>query len=53
MHPPDTRWVQRFTNFERTFLLLRDALTIDSPSLVERAGIIQFFKVGLELALKG
>ena len=52
MHSPDTRWVQRFTNFERTFLLLRDALTIDSPSRLERAGIIQFFKVGLELALK-
>ncbi len=52
MNPPDTRWVQRFANFERAFLLLRDALTIETPSLVERAGIIQFFKVGLELALK-
>lgn len=52
MHPPDTRWVQRFTNFERTFLLLRDALTIESPSLVERAGIIQFFELAFELAWK-
>ncbi|MBE9155301.1 nucleotidyltransferase substrate binding protein [Nodosilinea sp. LEGE 06152] len=50
MHLPDTRWVQRFANFERTFLLLRDALDIESPSLVERAGIIQFFELAFELA---
>jgi nucleotidyltransferase substrate binding protein (TIGR01987 family) len=52
MHPPDTRWVQRFTNFERTFLLLQDALTIASPSVVERAGIIQFFELTFELSWK-
>ncbi|MBD2230622.1 nucleotidyltransferase substrate binding protein [Phormidium tenue] len=52
MHPLDTRWVQRFANFERTFLLLRDALAIESPSLVERAGIIQFFELAFELAWK-
>jgi nucleotidyltransferase substrate binding protein (TIGR01987 family) len=52
MYPPDTRWVQRFANFERTFLLLQEALDIESPSLVERAGIIQFFELAFELAWK-
>ena len=52
MHPPDTRWVQRFTNFERAFLLLQNALTIEVPSVVERAGIIQFFELAFELAWK-
>ncbi|TVP66608.1 MAG: nucleotidyltransferase [Leptolyngbya sp. LCM1.Bin17] len=49
---PDIRWVQRFSNFERTFLLLSRALQIESPSVVERAGLIQFFELAFELAWK-
>ncbi len=52
MHPLDIRWVQRFSNFERAFLLLRDALEVQSPSVLERAGIIQFFELAFELAWK-
>jgi len=49
---PDTRWLQRYSNFERTFVLLHEALQIKSPSLLERAGIIQFFEIAFELSWK-
>ncbi|MGF1567799.1 MAG: nucleotidyltransferase substrate binding protein [Nodosilinea sp.] len=52
MATSDIRWVQRFSNFERSFLLLRQALQIESPSVVERAGLIQFFEMAFELAWK-
>ncbi|MGM0457577.1 MAG: nucleotidyltransferase substrate binding protein [Cyanobacteriota bacterium] len=48
----DIRWIQRFSNFKRTFLLLEKALEIKSPSLVERAGLIQFFEMAFELSWK-
>ena len=48
----DTRWIQRFSNFERAFLLLQVALKIAHPSIVERAGIIQFFEMSFELSWK-
>ncbi|USR92246.1 nucleotidyltransferase substrate binding protein [Phormidium yuhuli AB48] len=44
--------MQRFSNFKRAFLLLENALTIESPSLVERAGMIQFFEMAFELSWK-
>jgi hypothetical protein len=46
----DVRWIQRFSNFERAFLLLKEALKIEHPSIVERAGLIQFFEMTFELA---
>jgi nucleotidyltransferase substrate binding protein (TIGR01987 family) len=52
MSDPDIRWVQRFENFERAFVLLSDALAIENPSVVERAGLIQFFEIAFELAWK-
>jgi nucleotidyltransferase substrate binding protein (TIGR01987 family) len=48
----DIRWVQRFGNFERAFLLLQEALKIEQPSVVERAGLIQFFEMTFELSWK-
>jgi nucleotidyltransferase substrate binding protein (TIGR01987 family) len=48
----DIRWVQRFSNFERAFLLLQEALKIEQPSVVERAGLIQFFEMTFELSWK-
>ncbi|HJV64351.1 MAG TPA: nucleotidyltransferase substrate binding protein [Geomonas sp.] len=48
----DIRWQQRFAQFEKAFLLLRDALSIEEPSIVERAGLIQFFEMAFELGWK-
>ncbi len=52
MSEPDIRWMQRFTNFERAFLLLGAAISIESPSVVERAGLVQFFEMAFELSWK-
>ncbi len=46
------RWKQRFQNFERAFLLLKEYSIIKNPSKVERAGGIQFFEMTFELAWK-
>jgi len=48
----DIRYLQRFENFEKSFLLFKNALEISSPSLVEKAGIIQFFETTFELSWK-
>lgn len=52
MEDLDIRWQQRFNHFEKAFLLLQDAVAIESPSIVERAGLIQFFEMAFELAWK-
>jgi len=48
----DIRWQQRFSNYEKAFLLLERALSIATPSEVERGGIIQFYEMAFELAWK-
>ena len=48
----DIRWQQRFEQFDRAFGLLQQAVAIDSPSVVERAGVVQFFEISFELAWK-
>jgi nucleotidyltransferase substrate binding protein (TIGR01987 family) len=50
----DIRWKQRFENFERAFLLLREALEIplDSLSDLAKEGIVQRFEYTFELAWK-
>ena len=40
----DIRYKQRFENFKKAFLLLQSALEIEDPSVVEKAGAIQFFE---------
>lgn len=48
----DIRWQQRFYNFTRAYKLLGKAALINSPSEVERAGLIQFFEMAFELSWK-
>jgi nucleotidyltransferase substrate binding protein (TIGR01987 family) len=55
MNPyPDIRWKQRFQNFDRAFVLLRDALENgpDSLNQLEKEGVIQRFEFSFELAWK-
>jgi nucleotidyltransferase substrate binding protein (TIGR01987 family) len=52
MEPQDIRWRQRFSQFEKAFFLLQDAIKIANPSVVERAGLIQFFEMAFELGWK-
>lgn len=51
---PDTRWKQRFQNFDRAFVLLRDALAGEPAKLspLEKEGVIQRFEYTFELAWK-
>ena len=46
----DVRWKQRFQNFEKAYHLLEKAMDIRDPSIFEKAGLIQFFEISLELS---
>ena len=50
----DIRWKQRFQNFDRGFVLLREALEHGPTALspLEKDGVIQRFKYTFELAWK-
>jgi nucleotidyltransferase substrate binding protein (TIGR01987 family) len=55
MNPtPDIRWKQRFQNFDRAFVLLRDAMERGPSALnqLEKEGVIQRFEYCFELAWK-
>lgn len=51
---PDIRWKQRFQNFDRAFVLLREAMENGPASLnpLEKEGAIQRFEYCFELAWK-
>ena len=50
----DIRWKQRFQNFDRAFVLLRDAMENgpDALNQLEKEGVIQRFEYCFELAWK-
>jgi len=54
MNDQDIRWIQRFENFKRVFILLREAMDNDMAQLsqLEKEGIIQRFEYTFELAWK-
>ena len=54
MSNKEIRWQQRFHNFQRAFLLLREAMEMDPQTLsqLEKEGIIQRFEYTFELAWK-
>ena len=50
MDNQDVRWEQRFQNFTKSMHYLENALQIQNPDIVQKAGIIQFFEMSFELA---
>lgn len=48
----EIRWKQRFTNFEKSYKLLKQYSNQPIETELERAGIIQFFEISFELAWK-
>lgn len=52
MTSQDIRWQQRFHQFQKAFSLLQSAMLLEQPSVIERAGLIQFFEMAFELSWK-
>ena len=52
MNQEDIRWKQRFSNFNKSLLLLENALKIEQPDVLQKAGIVQFFEMCCELSWK-
>lgn len=52
MNDHDVRWRQRFGQFGKSFALLETAMAIENMTVVERAGLIQFFEMAFEQGWK-
>lgn len=52
MNTHDIRWRQRFDQFDKSFALLESAMTIEKMTIIERAGLIQFFEMAFEQSWK-
>src|ERR1035438_1583379 len=48
----DIRWQQRFQNFEKAFLKLKEAADKESLNELERNGLVQRFEFSLDLSWK-
>ena len=48
----DVRWKQRLSNLNKSLAHLAQAVEIDTPTIIQQAGTIQFFEVSFELAWK-
>ena len=49
MENSDTRWIQRYNNFEKAFTRLSEAMSMDELSELERNGLVQRFEFTLEI----
>lgn len=52
MNQKDIRWKQRYKNFKKSFDLLDTYTKQEEYTEIERAGLIQFFKMSFELSWK-
>lgn len=52
MKNTDIRWKQRFQNFEKAFLKLKEAIEVATPNELERNGLMQRFEFTLDLSWK-
>ena len=52
MNSKDIRWVQRFQNFEKAFMHLKEAIEKENLNELEKNGLIQRFEFTIELAWK-
>jgi len=52
MENSDTRWIQRYNNFEKVFKKLSEAISIDELSELERDGLVQRFEFTLDIGWK-
>lgn len=48
----DIRWLQRLEQFSKALTLLKDTALETNLSVAERAGLIQFYEMSIELAWK-
>lgn len=49
---PDVRWRQRFQNYQKALLQLRQALQLQAPDALQKQGIIKCFEYTFELGWK-
>ena len=52
MSPKDIRWIQRFQNFKKAFLKLKEAMERSELNELERNGLVQRFEFTLDLSWK-
>lgn len=52
MDAKDIRWIQRFQNYERAFLRLKEAIEQPGLNELERNGLIQRFEFTIDLGWK-
>jgi len=52
MENKDIRWKQRFQNFEKAFLRLKEAIEMEELNELERNGLIQRFEFTIDLSWK-
>ena len=50
MSDKDIRWKQRFQNLEKSLGFLEQAIQINNPDIIQKAGLIQFFEISFELS---